>query len=432
MRYSLVEPSRQEPGVLLLALSTMFMTMGQGIISPILPLLVQSFGMTAMMVGFAVSAFALARAFANIPAGVLTKRFGARFVLVLGAVFSVVGNLMVALLPNYTALVVFRFVAGLGSAFFITGAVIFVAAVSVPANRGRLMAIFQAAFLMGLTLGPSVGGITADLFGLASPFFLVAVVSALSGLWAVAKIPAGVAQIAGEASGLGGQRQPGGAEGTMGGFSVFRHLGYQAVNIITAGTFFTRSGALFNLWPLLGKDRFGLGPGPLGLLFTLPSAVNLVFQPFVGALADRLGRKLLLVPTMFLVAASLLLSAVSPVLGLFALAMVLYGIAQSVEGPTANAYIADVAPRNQLAMAMGVNRTIGDVGLVIGSPLLGLIADVAGIPWGLVANAGVMLVVAVLFAFLAQETVGLRAAPQVGGDSGAAGRGPGQRGDADP
>ncbi|MBI4202524.1 MAG: MFS transporter [Chloroflexi bacterium] len=414
----MVEPLRQEPRVLPLALSTMFMTMGQGIVVPILPLLVQSFNLTAVMVGWAVSVFALARVIANIPAGVLARQFGVRWVLVLGAGFSGVGNLMIAALPNYTALIAFRFVAGLGSALFITAATIFVAVVSSRANRGRLMAIYQGAFLLGLTLGPAIGGIAADLFGLTSPFIIVAVVSAVSGMWALAKIQGGVAQVVKPAATVGGQTTRRPTQPSSPGFSVFRHMGYQTINLITAGTFLTRSAALFTLWPLLGKGRFGLAPGPLGLFFTLPSAANLLCQPFVGALADRLGRKTLLVPAMFLMAASLLLSAISPVLGLFAVAMVLYGIAQAIEAPTANAYIADVAPASQLPIAMGVNRTVGDVGLVLGAPLVGLIADVAGIPWGLAANAAFMLVVSTAFAFLAREAESVSAVlvAQPGGD----------------
>ncbi len=415
LNYSLVEPARAEPRVLLLALSTMLMTMGQGIVGPILPLLVDSYGLTAVMVGFAVSAFALARVFANIPAGVLTRVRGARFVLVVGAAISVIGNLMVGLIPNYTALVVFRFVAGAGSALFITASVIFVAEVSTPQNRGRLMTIYQAAFLLGITLGPAVGGITADLFGFAAPFYLVALVSAASGVWALAKIPANVARAPERtASPVNPQHHsaPVGDAPTADApaSSVYRNGGYHGVNLLTFATFFTRGGALFTLWPLLGKERYSLGPGQLGLIFTVPAAVNLVCQPFVGAMVDRVGRKTLLVPTMFLFSIALLVSGVIPVMAAFVVALAIYGVAQAVEAPAANAYVADVAPAQQRAVALGINRTFGDAGLVVGSPLLGLIADLAGIPWGLVANAGLLLAPGILFALTAKETAGGRVA----------------------
>ncbi|MSQ22768.1 MAG: MFS transporter [Dehalococcoidia bacterium] len=418
LHYSLVEPAREEPRVLLLALSTMLMTMGMGIVVPILPLLVKSYGLAAVMVGFAVSAFALARVFTNVPAGVLTRLCGARFVLVLGALLSVVGNFMVGLIPSYMALVAFRFVAGAGSALFITASVIFVAEVSTPQNRGRLMTIYQAAFLLGISLGPALGGITADLFGFAAPFYIVALVSAASGVWALAKIPANVARAPERTANPVNPQQYSAPAAAAPASSVFRNVGYHGVNLLTFGTFFTRGGTLFTLWPLLGKERYGLGPGQLGLVFTISSAVNMVCQPFVGALVDRVGRKTLLVPTMFLFSIALLVSGLIPVMAAFVVAQVIYGVAQAVEAPAANSYVADVAPSQQRAMALGVNRTFGDVGLVVGSPLLGLIADLAGIPWGLVVNGGLLLVPGILFALMAKETAGPRAAAAAQGGRG--------------
>ncbi len=270
--------------------------------------------------------------------------------------------------------------------------------------------IYQAAFLMGISLGPSVGGITADLFGFAAPFYLVALVSVASGVWALAKIPANVARAPERTVSPVNPQQHQAPTGTAQAPSVFRNPGFYGVNLLTFGTFFTRGGALFTLWPLLGKERYGLGPSQLGLLFTVPSAVNLLCQPFVGAIVDRVGRKTLLVPTMFLFSIALLVSGVIPVMAAFVVALAIYGVAQAVEGPAANAYVADVAPAHQRAVALGINRTFGDVGLVVGSPLLGLIADLAGISVGLVANSGLLLAPGILFALMAKETAGPRAA----------------------
>ena len=414
LHYSLVEPAREQPLVLLLALSTMLITMGQGIVAPILPLLVKSFGLTTAMVGIAVSAFALARVFSNIPAGMLTRVRGARDVLVLGAIFSAVGNLLVGLVPTYEGIVAFRFVAGIGSAMYITAAVVFVAEVSTPRNRGRLMTIYQASFLLGLTLGPSVGGVTASLFGLFAPFYVVAVVSVGAAVWANTKIPARIARAPADEGAVGawpGDSGEGGARPP----SVFLNRGFIAVNLIAMAVFLTRGAALFTLFPLLGAERFALDAGQLGLLFTVPAAANLVCQPFVGALADRLGRKTLITPTVGFFIASLLLAAVSPVLGLFAVALVVYGVAQAVEAPTANSYVADLAPPRQRAVALGLYRTVADVGLVAGAPAMGAVADLWGIPWALTLNAGLLLIPGVLFAVLAVETAGRHAPSLTGG-----------------
>ncbi len=380
--------------MLLVSFSTMFITMGQGVVVPIIPLLVQNLGKTAAMVGIAVSAFALARVFANIPAGFLTSWSGARNVLVGGAGLSIAGNLMAGLTDSYEALVAFRFLAGAGSALYITAAVSFVADVSTSENRGRLMTIYQSFFLMGITLGPAAGGLTAHFFGLRAPFFFVAALAAIAGLWTLARIPAGVGQSSSRQGRSPVQRAPGpGARAK----SPLRSVAFVSICMIALATFFTRGGTLFTLWPLLGEDRFSMDAGMLGLMLTIPAAANLVFQPFAGILTDRFGRRAMVIPAIAIFAGALLVSAASPVVAVFGLAMVMYGVAQAIESPTVNAYVADIATGDQRPVALATMRTFGDVGLVIGAPLLGLIADVAGLSWGLVTNAGIVLACGIPF-----------------------------------
>ena len=380
--------------MLLVSFSTMFITMGQGVVVPIIPLLVQNLGKTAAMVGIAVSAFALARVFANIPAGFLTSWSGARNVLVGGAGLSIAGNLMAGLTDSYEALVAFRFLAGAGSALYITAAVSFVADVSTSENRGRLMTIYQSFFLMGITLGPAAGGLTAHFFGLRAPFFFVAALAAIAGLWTLARIPAGVGQSSSRRGRSPVQRAPGpGARAK----SPLRSVAFVSICMIALATFFTRGGTLFTLWPLLGEDRFSMDAGMLGLMLTIPAAANLVFQPFAGILTDRFGRRAMVIPAIAIFAGALLVSAASPVVAVFGLAMVMYGVAQAIESPTVNAYVADIATGDQRPVALATMRTFGDVGLVIGAPLLGLIADVAGLSWGLVTNAGIVLACGIPF-----------------------------------
>jgi DHA1 family multidrug resistance protein-like MFS transporter len=372
------------------------MTIGHGIIVPIIPLLIKSFGLSTAMIGIAVSSFALARAFSNIPSGILTGRHGAKTVLVLGAIISGLGNLAIGIFPAYTSLVAFRFIAGLGSALFITAAVIFVADVSTSENRGRLMTIYQTAFLLGVTMGPAIGGITAGAFGLNAPFFLVAITSALSALWAIARIPSNIAKRTPGSNGADTNHVDQSSSMVVG-LTLIRNARFVAVSLVTTAVFLTRGSCLFNLYPLLGMTRFGLTTRNLGFIFTIPSATNLVSLSWAGALADRLGRKALIVPSTFLFAASLVVVAMTQNLQGFAIGLAIYGVAQAIEGPAGNSYVADIVPRHHRPLALGIYRTFGDVGVVLGPGPLGLIADWAGIPWALFVNTLIMLTAGIIF-----------------------------------
>jgi len=58
---------------------------------------------------------------------------------------------------------------------YTTAAIVMLADISTPANRGRLMSYYQGSLLLGSGLGPTLGGFVAQYFGLAAPFFVYAV-----------------------------------------------------------------------------------------------------------------------------------------------------------------------------------------------------------------------------------------------------------------
>ena len=82
-----------------------------------------------------------------------------------------------------------RFVAGAGSAMYMTGAQVYLIDISTPANRARVIAANQGALLLGVSIGPAVGGALAEWFGLRVPFFAVGAASLLTALYAFARLP---------------------------------------------------------------------------------------------------------------------------------------------------------------------------------------------------------------------------------------------------
>ncbi|MDA1096258.1 MAG: MFS transporter [Chloroflexi bacterium] len=81
----------------------------------------------------------------------------------------------------------------------------------------------------------------------------------------------------------------------------------------------------------------------------------------------------------------------------YALGMVLYGIAQGLEGPAPVAYVSDISPREGQAIAQGAARTLGDLALLSAPPLMGLTSDVWGTTPTLFANGALMAVIALAF-----------------------------------
>ena len=411
----------QQRAVVYVGLATFLFTLAQGVSIFTYPLYGRELGLTLAQVGFTVSAFAVARVFTNVPSAMISNRVGRRWVLIAGALFAAAGYVLSANADSLLPLMAFRFIAGIGSAAFITVGIAATADLSTPANRARLMSVFQWSFIFGITLGPFIGGLIAQFWGLRIPFYVIGVVSVTSAVWTLLMVP--------ETRGLQSQAQPlpdaeagqnreSGARSTpLSGFRQFSFMlsrGYVLVMLIFIGAFFIRGGGLFSLFPVVAKEDLGLSEAFVGVMQTLPAIASLLVLPFVGAISDRFGRKSIIVPGMMLYVVCLLILGYStPVWILsaavvFAIGIFIFGMAQGASGPVPIAYIADVSPIERQATAQGMARTVGDVALMSGGPVLGMISDNFGTSEALYGTAVVMAIFMLIFWFFARETAGRR------------------------
>ncbi|MDH4145740.1 MAG: MFS transporter [Acidimicrobiia bacterium] len=397
--------------------STVLVMAGQGITSPVLPLFAREFGATASQVGMTLSAFGLARLVLNIPLGLLADRRGRRALLIGGPLATTVGMVGSALAPNIAVLLLWRFVAGAGSAGYMTGAQIYLTDISTPATRARYLATNQAALLTGVSIGPGVGGLLADLWGLRAPFLVVGATAVLATVYSYVRLPETRDPLAAaSADALTGAGRAAARKVDRAHLRAFaRSPGFLAVSFITLSVFATRTGGRGVLVVLRGTDEFDLTPKDLGLLFTLTSLLGLVLVGPAGWIADRFGRTVAIAPPTLVAAVGVAMIGL-PGLSSFVAGNVIMAVGTSISGPAPAAYVADLAPSQLRGVVMGMYRTVGDVGFVVGPPLLGAISDRAGAPAALYANAALLVVAAIAFLVLVRR----QHAPQTDTVAGAA------------
>jgi multidrug resistance protein len=176
--------SKRNEILFVLCLEGGLMFVGVGFTTPILPLYAQSFGVSFALVGLVVTVFGLSRMLADLPAGQLADRLGRRPPLIVGPFLSAIAALGAGLATGFWQLVLFRALQGVGSALYTTGAFTVIADISTPQNRARTMSIYNVSILLGHALGPVVGGVVAQHFGLRVPFFWVAGISLATATWA--------------------------------------------------------------------------------------------------------------------------------------------------------------------------------------------------------------------------------------------------------
>ena len=373
--------------------------LGFGSIVPALALYARSFGVSQSAIGVAVGVYGLARFLVAVPAGNLADRLGRRGTLFVGGLVTAAGNLSCAWAPTFAMFVLARFVAGAGAALVINTGQIVMADITEPRHRGRVMALYQGVFLFAVGVGPLPGGLLAERFGLETPFVAYAIAGAVAAGVAWLRVPE-TRGLRTPAEGAGSPLPPFSAQVRL----LAGHIGFMLVGLTSFTNAVARTGALFNLIPILARDRLALTTDRIGLGLALASIVGLLLAYPAGVLVDHFGRKAVIVPSTMMAGLSLVLFLAAPTYGWFLFACAGWSVAAGIGGAAPAAYAADVAPPGMNAAAMSTYRMLSDLGYVAGPLALGLAADLAGPDAALGATALLLAVVALVFARLAPES----------------------------
>ena len=374
--------------------------LGFGGVVPALPLYAKSFGVSASAIGLAVAVYGLARFVVAMPTGQLCDRLGRRPTLAVGGIVSTLGNLWCAEATTFPEFIVARFLAGAGAGLVLTAGQIVLADITTPERRGRMMAIYHGVFIFAVGVGPFPGGLLADHLGLAAPFRAYGAASLLVCLvawFAVGETRRPSRRDAGRGWGRGPTLM---AQMRL----LTAQVGFLLVCLVGLVNAVVRTGALFNIIPVLGSVRLGLSVAEIGGGLALGSVMGVLVAYPAGALVDRLGRKAVIVPATMVAGVSLLLFCFAPTYAWFIVACVSWGVAMSVGGSAPAAYAADLAPHGMNAAAMSTYRMVSDFGYVVGPIALGLVVDGYGSIAALVAAAALTILVGAAFRQLAPET----------------------------
>jgi MFS family permease len=381
-----------------------FNQLGFGSVVPVLPLYASSFGVSPAAIGLTVAVYGLARFLLAVPAGRSADRLGRRSTLAIGGAATVLGNLACALAPSYELFLGARFLAGAGAALTLTSAQIVLADITVPAERGRAMGLYSGVFAFAVGAGPFPGGVLAEHFGLQAPFLAYAGVGVVVAVLAWLRLPE-----------TGHSRHVGIATGglvTLPFGQQIRLLGsnrpFLLISLISFAAAVARTGALFNVVPLLVRDRLGLAPDQIGLGLSLVSLGALFLAYPSGVLVDRVGRKSVIAPATLVSAIAAGLFALAPSYAWYLVACSVWSISLGVSSAAPAAYAADTAPAGMNAAVLSTYRMLSDAGFVIGPLVLGIVSDVAGAPAALMLAAALLAISAVLFGRFAPEPFQLR------------------------
>jgi len=146
-------------------------------------------------------------------------------------------------------------------------------------------------------------------------------------------------------------------------------------------------GAIGNFMALFAKAE---GLGRIGPFFAVFSAAAILTRVFAGELSDRYGRKKVILPGAALIGINLFLISQVRSTPMFMVNAFLAGFGQGVIFPALSTYIIDIVGLDHKGFGLSLYLALFDIGMGLGSPFFGWVADRAGYR-GMYVVAGVLL-----------------------------------------
>jgi EmrB/QacA subfamily drug resistance transporter len=295
-----------------------------------LPAISRQFGMDAILLSWIRMAYLLAAAMCLVPFGKLSDIYGRKRIFRYGVVLFTVAAILSGLSVSAAMLIASRVLLGIGSAMIFGTGVAILTSVFPPAERGRVLGINVAAVYLGLSLGPSIGGLLTGALGWRSVFFFTVPLGLIALAFALWRLEGEWAEARGESFDLAGSVLFAVAlMGLMFGFSRLPRVqgaGLVALGLVGLALFAAwelhvlhpvlhidllarnRSFALSNLAALVNYSAtsaiafllalylqylHALSPQRAGLVLIAQPAVQATFSPVAGRLSDSVEPRVL-------------------------------------------------------------------------------------------------------------------------------------------
>jgi len=347
----------------ILLLVTIFIDIiGLGIIIPVLPFYVESFGVSDIVVTLLFAVYALLSFFSAPFLGSLSDRIGRRPVLVVSIASSAIGWLVFASAQSVIVLFLGRMIDGFAAGNITSAQSSLADIAKTDKERTVNMGLFGAIFGIGFILGPAIGGLLSNI-STAAPFWFVGILASLNAIFAFFFLPE-----------------------THTGVRSTKKLSYNPFIPIRDGLALPVMRKIFLTWFIFGialslqqssfsiylLQNFGMNASKIGVIFALIGVLILINQlVLLKQVWFKIGSGIQLGQIMFvLFSIGMFLQATPLLIGLFA-GLVLATFGQGTLRAVYGGLIANASPEKR-GEYIGISASLMSLSMVIG-PLIAVL-----------------------------------------------------------
>ena len=346
-----------------------FVTMsGIGLIIPIMPEYLGTFGVAGQVLGFLIAMFSFSQFIFSPLAGDLSDKHGRKNLIIVGLVIYGISQLTFGMATELWMLFVSRFFSGLGAAFILPPTMAFVADLTTIEKRGRGMGLLAASMSFGFVIGPGIGGFLSKV-SLEFPFFIgasVAIIAAIISFFALPNPKPRVTQV----TGVERRRE-----------NIFQQLKRSAATpyFVMFIVMFVFSFGLANFQSTISlyvDHKYGYTISQIAIIITVGGFVGTVAQMFfIGPLFKRFGEMRVILVNLVISAVAMLWILFVNSFSMILIVSMVFFTATALLRPAVNTLVSKLAGDEQ-GFAAGMITAYMSLGNMIGPALAGILFDI--------------------------------------------------------
>ncbi len=170
---------KRTPSIWLFSVLSASLAAGYGVLFTLVGDFRDEYGISESAIGLVIGVGFLAGFVSQVLLAPLADRGHARRVIIIGGLSSIAGLLLMGFGQSFAPIMLGRLISGLGAGAA-SPSIRRIVVLADPANIGRNLGRILAAGVFGYGIGPAISALTAETFGLAAPFVIVAGAVAVS------------------------------------------------------------------------------------------------------------------------------------------------------------------------------------------------------------------------------------------------------------
>ncbi|ANU13249.1 Multidrug resistance protein B [Planococcus halocryophilus Or1] len=353
-----------------LVLSTLLLNLfiaflGIGLVIPVTPTIMNELNISGTVVGYMVSAFALAQLIVSPIAGRWVDNIGRKPMIIIGLLIFSISEFLFGIGQTVEVLFASRILGGISAAFIMPAVTAYIADITTSSTRPKALGYMSAAISTGFIIGPGIGGFLADI-STRLPFFFAAGFGLFATILSLITLTEPDRSYEVEEN-----FHPIPKAGFKKIFSPMYSIAFMVIFISSFGL-----AAFESLFALFVDHKFGFTAKDIAVIISLGAIVGVIFQ--VG-LFDKLTRwfgEIRLIRYSLLVSTSLvfIMTFVSSYWSILLVTMLVF-VGFDLMRPAVTTYLSRIAG-NEQGFAGGMNSMFTSLGNIFGPIVGGILFDI--------------------------------------------------------